>query len=58
MQTVFKYIYIIYINMNMKYIYDILHNDNNKLIIIMPAEFNPPHIEYIKSKLNLNSMYT
>ena len=38
--------------MNMKYIYDIFHNDNNKLIIIMPAEFNPPHIEYINDKLN------
>lgn len=40
-------------NFDMKYIYDIFHNDNNKLIIIMPAEFNPPHIEYINSKLNL-----
>ena len=39
--------------MNMKYIYDVFHNDNNKLIIIMPAEFNPPHIEYINVKLNL-----
>jgi len=37
----------------MKYIYDIFHNDNNKLIIIIPAEFNPPHIQYINSKLNL-----
>ena len=39
--------------MDMKYIYDVFHNDNNKLIIIMPAEFNPPHIEYINVKLNL-----
>lgn len=41
-------------NFDMKYIYDIFHNDNNNLIIIMPAEFTPPHIEYISSKLNLN----
>ena len=40
-------------NFDMKYIYDIFHNDNNKLIIIMPAEFDPPHIEYINVKLNL-----
>jgi hypothetical protein len=39
---------------DMKYIYDIFHNDNNKLIIIMPAEFDPPPIEYISSKMNLN----
>ena len=40
-------------NFDIKYIYDIFHNDNNKLIIIMPIEFNPPDIEYINSKLNL-----
>lgn len=37
----------------MEYIYDIFHNDNNKLIIIMPSECHPPHIEYINSKSNL-----
>ena len=41
------------IEFDIKYIYDIFHNDINKLIIIMPAELNPPHIEYINSKLNL-----
>ena len=40
-------------NFDLKYIYDIFHNDSNKLIIVMPAEFNPPHIEYVNSKLNL-----
>ena len=40
--------------MNSKLLYDIYHNDNNKLIIIIPAEINPPHIEYITSNLNLN----
>ena len=37
--------------MDIKYIYDIFHNDNNKLIIIMPAECDPPKIEYIDLKL-------
>lgn len=37
----------------MEYIYDIFHNDNNKLIIIMPAEIDPPDIEYINDKMNL-----
>ena len=41
-----------YNNFDIKYIYDIFHNDNNKLIIIMPAEIDPPHIEYINVKLN------
>lgn len=40
-------------NFNLKYIYDIFHNDENKLIIIMPAECNPPNIKYINSNLNL-----
>lgn len=40
-------------NFDIKYLYDIFHNDNNKLIIIMPPVFNPPHIEYINSNLNL-----
>lgn len=40
-------------NFNLKYIYDIFHNDVNKLIIIMPAECKPPHIEYINSNSNL-----
>jgi len=43
-----------YNNFDMKYIYDIFHNDNNKLIIIMPAEIEPPHIEYIHVNLNLH----
>ena len=38
---------------DMKYIYDIFHNDNNKLIIIIPAEIDPPNIKYITSKSNL-----
>lgn len=37
---------------NINFIYDIFHNDNNKLIIIMPAQFDPPHIKYI----NLNTL--
>ena len=37
----------------MKYIYDVFHNDNNKLIIIMPAECNPPLINYIYRKSNI-----
>ena len=41
------------VKFHIKYIYDIFHNDNNKLIIIMPAECNPPHIEYINSKSNI-----
>lgn len=40
-------------NFDIKFIYDIFHNDKNKLIIIMPAEFVPPDIKYINSKLNL-----
>jgi len=40
-------------NFDLKYIYDIFHNDSNKLIIVMPAELNPQHIEYVNSKLNL-----
>jgi hypothetical protein len=38
-----------------KYIYDIFHNDENKLIIIMPAECKPfpPHIEYINYNSNI-----
>lgn len=37
---------------DIKFIYDIFHNDNNKLIIIMPAQFDPLHIKYI----NLNPL--
>lgn len=37
---------------NTKYIYDIFHNDENKLIIVMPAESDPPNIEYIHSNSN------
>lgn len=39
---------------DMKYIYDIFHNDNNKLVIIMPAEFKPPSIEYLHNGLKSN----
>lgn len=38
---------------DIKYIYDIFHNDNNRLIIIMPAEFSAPNISYIDTNLNL-----
>ena len=38
---------------DLKYIYDVFHNDNNKLIIIMPAECNPPLINYIYHKSNI-----
>ena len=37
---------------NINYIYDIFHNDNNKIIIIMPAVFFPPSIKYINSNSN------
>lgn len=39
---------------DIKYIYDIFHNDNNKLIIIMPNEITPPNIKYIDSKINID----
>jgi hypothetical protein len=39
---------------DMKYIYDVFHNDMNNLIIIMPAESYPPTIEYINSKTKNN----
>tara|TARA_Y100000389_G_C17446782_1_gene512114 strand:- start:1375 stop:2373 length:999 start_codon:yes stop_codon:yes gene_type:complete len=41
-------------NFDIKYIYDIFHNDNNKIVIIMPPEFNPPNIKYINSNENVN----
>jgi hypothetical protein len=41
-------------NFDIKYIYDIFHNDNNKIVIIMPQEFNPPNIKYINSNENVN----
>lgn len=44
-------------NFNINYIYDIFHNDNNKIIIIMPAEFFPPSIKYINSNSNSNAEF-
>lgn len=39
---------------DIKYIYDIFHNDNNKLIIIMPNEITPPNIKFMDAKINKN----
>ena len=36
-----------------QYVYDVFHNDEKKLVIIMPAECDPPRIEYVCSKFNL-----
>ncbi len=43
-----------YSKFNIKYIYDIFHNDNNKIIIIMPYEFEPPKIECINIKFEVH----
>lgn len=41
-------------NFDIKYIYDIFHNDDNKIIIIMPPECKPPIIEHTHLKFKLH----
>lgn len=41
-------------NFDIKYIYDVFHNDNNKIVVIMPSECQPPEIKYMNIKLELH----
>ena len=41
-------------NFDIKYVYDIFHNDNNKVIIVMPPECKPPTIKHKSLEFRLH----